>query len=147
MNKTLTKYNDRFKLWDEKRIKSLYERLKKDGIITIETFSLESANHNVKEILRTENKVKSNHFMDDSVNTITQYYLTFWDEIQTQLTIKNSNKEEDVFIDWFTDLLELDIDENGLNINDEDNFIVEWGEITDNESTEIWKALEEEGLV
>jgi hypothetical protein len=94
--------------------------------------------------------IKSNHFCDDSVKTITVYVLTWWNSIQSQLVIANNKDEFIQFKKWFTNLLKTDCEENGLSWYDLDSFIVAWSELEESDQyshSELWELLEEENLV
>lgn len=149
----LNEYYNKYKKWDEERIKSIYNKLQNDGIITIQIVSLTSKDQLVLEIQRANFNVKqSNHFDQYTfIPNITQYLLFFWNDITNSICINKENKKEneyEQFKKWFIKLTNADMTNGGLAISGTKHFLICHHEFKNDMDFDImWNALEEEGCI
>ena len=142
----LYKYKEEFSQWDSERIRNIYNKLVNGDVCTFHLISLESNDQIIKEIQRVKINLKKSEHFSFYQESLTQYVLYFWEDIECILTIDNTKDELKQFENWFKNLLYTDCDEQGFRIEDVDHFVLEWSELPEKEYLKIWDLLEEEEL-
>lgn len=126
LEQNLNDYYKKYKLWNDERIRLVYDNLKKEEPVAAFIILCDNvADFITKELQYCKNGVKSsNSFMDVIPKKKDDFILYFWKDLESSLKIKDKNNEYEEFKNWFINLLKTDTDKHGLGIECNKWFVV-----------------------